>query len=458
MPRRRDGPYAAARMQVPEIRYAQHDGITLAWTALGDGPLDMLLLLGGISHLEHLFDEPGLARYFERLSAFSRLILMDRRGVGLSDPVTDTITLDDECRDVLAVLDAAGSERAVLNGYTWGGPVAIRTAARYPERVRALVLYAAVASNGRATEDWSREWALETEARNEEFDRTLATWGSGVQADQVAPSRAGDERLQAWFGRLTRLSSSPGAMRRVWASTSRYDALDDLADLRVPTLVMHRVGDRAVDVRHSRDIAERVPGARYVELPGVDNMPSVGDTESLVAELEEFLTGSRHRSIERALLTVVVTDIVGSTLRAAELGDQEWRELLANHGAAVRREVGRYEGEIVKDLGDGFLISFPGAPSAAHRCALALVDSVRDLGLEVRVGIHTGECEIIGDDVGGMAVHIAARIEQLAGPGEIWASGTAFGTVVGSGLRFEMKGDYALKGVPGVWPAMRLLG
>jgi pimeloyl-ACP methyl ester carboxylesterase len=443
-------------MAPPDVRYADREGASIAWSALGDGPVDLLLILGGLSNLEHVWEEPGLARWFERLAGFSRLLLMDRRGVGLSDAVTGTMTLDDETADVLAVLDAAGSERAVLLGYAWGGPVAIHTAALHPERVYALLLYAAVATGRVATDDFAHSW--EDADREPEIAQTLAQWGTGAPLEQVAPSRADDEHLRAWMARLARLSSSPGAMRRLWESTSAYDARPDLPALRVPTLILHRTGDRAVDVRHSRDLAERIAGARYVELPGEDNLPSVGDTEALVAEIEEFLTGSRRRSIERALLTIVVTDIVGSTTRAAELGDRAWRDLLAAHHAIVRREIERYDGQEVKSLGDGFLIAFGGAPSAAHRFALAVAEAVRATGLEIRVGLHTGECEIIGDDVGGMAVHIAARIAELAGPGEIWASGTAFGTVVGSGLRFEMRGSTPLKGVPGEWPVMRLVG
>jgi class 3 adenylate cyclase len=247
-------------------------------------------------------------------------------------------------------------------------------------------------------------------------------------------------------------------MRTLWRSTATYDAREDLEHLCLPTLILHRGGDRAIDVRHSRYMAQRIPGARYVELDGVDNLPSIGDTEALVAEIEEFLTGSRTTTIERALLTILVTDIVGSTSRAAAMGDAAWRDLLADHHTAVRREIDRFDGREVKNLGDGFLIAFSGAPSQAHRCALGILEAVMPLGLEVRIGLHTGECELIGDDVGGMAVHIAARVGEAAGANEIHASGTAFGTVVGSGLRFEALGARELKGVPGMWPILRLVG
>lgn len=440
----------------PEIRYATHGDFTLAWTEIGEGPLDMLFLLGGISHVEQIWEEPAIARYFERIAAFARVILMDRRGVGLSDPLTGPITLDDECADIDAVLDAAGSERVVVNGYTWGGPLAIRYANTRPARVRALVLYAAVATTLTSAEDFDS--ALDSGLREADIDEALVGWGTGAPLETLAPSRADDERLRAWLARLTRLSSSPGAMRSLWRSTSTYDAREDLAQLRLPTLILHRAGDRTVDVRHSRFMAERIPGARYVELDGVDNLPSVGDTDALVAEMEEFLTGSRRRSIERALLTVLVTDIVDSTGHAARLGDERWRDLLASHDAAVRQQIDRYDGREVKHLGDGFLIVFSGAPSLAHRCALGVLEAVGELGIGVRAGLHTGECELIGDDVGGMAVHIAARVVALAGANEVLASGTAFGTVVGSGLQFESQGSHELKGVPGQWPIMRLLG
>ncbi len=440
----------------PEVHYASNGDVALAWTEIGEGPIDMLVLLGGISHVEYLWEEPGLARYFESLAGFCRVILMDRRGVGLSDPVNGHLTMDDEVRDIDAVLADAKSERPVLYGYTWGGPLCIHYARTRPEHVRALILYAAVATTRLSSADFDHE--LDPENRDSEIELTLATWGTAAAIEDLAPSRADDERLKAWLGKLTRLSSSPGAMRNLWRSTGGYDAREDLADIHLPTLLLHRVGDRVVDVRHSRFMAEHIKGARYVELEGVDNLPSVGDSGALVAEIEEFLTGSRRRSIERALYTVLVTDIVGSTGHAARMGDGPWRDLLAAHDTAVRREIDRFGGREVKTLGDGFLIAFDGAPSLAHKCALAIVEAVGGLLLEVRIGVHTGECELIGDDVGGMAVHIASRVCQLAGPNQVYASGTAYGTVVGSGLQFEMIGSQPLKGVPGQWPILRLTG
>jgi len=272
----------------------------------------------------------------------------------------------------------------------------------------------------------------------------------------VAPSRTGDAAMRAWLARLERLSASPGQVRGMVETFGSTDVRPDLPELRVPTLVLHRSGDRMIDVRHSRYLAEHIPGARYVELDGVDNLPSAGDAAAVLGEIEEFLTGGRSRSVERALLTVLFSDIVGSTARAARLGDARWRELLTAHDAAIRRELDRFGGREVKTIGDAFLATFAGAPSPAVRCAAAIVDAARGLGLELRVGLHTGECEVIGDDVGGMAVHIAARVAGVAGAGEVLASGTTYGTVVGSGLHFEDRGGRALDGVPGMWPIFAL--
>jgi class 3 adenylate cyclase len=404
-----------------ETRYAQRGETTLAWTTVGDGPTDLLFLPGIISHVEHVWDDPGMASFLERLRSFSRVILMDRRGSGLSDPLDGSLPLEDEVDDVIAVMDAAGSECAVLLGYLTGGPLAIKVAADRPERVRALVLYAAVARSLAAP---GYDWASDAQERSAAFDRMIERWGTGAMLDEIAPSRANDVRLRSWLARLERLSSSPGELRRAARSPSDFDVRDELSELRVPTLILHRMGDRLVDVRHSRYMAERISGARYVELDGVDNLPSVGDTSALIGEIEEFLTGGRRRLGERELLTILFSDIVGSTGHAARLGDAGWRDLLVAHDAVVRRELDRFGGREVKTIGDAFLVAFDGAPSRAVRCAQAIVDGLEPLGLTVRIGLHTGECEVLADDVGGMAVHIAARVAGLAEPGEVLASGT----------------------------------
>ena len=439
-------------MQI-ETRYARNDAATIAWTAVGDAPTDLLFIPGFISHVEHLWEQPGLAGFFERLTGFVRFIVMDRRGCGLSDSRTEALQLADEVGDVLAVLDAAGSERAVLMGYTTGGLLAITAAARAPERVQALVLYASMA---RAVADDEVDWTLDAAERRELWAQLADVWGTGLNLEQIAPSRKDDPRMRAWLARMERLSSSPGELLRLMDYVGGHSVSDLLDELRVPTLILHRTGDRLIDVRHSRYLAERIPGARFVELEGVDNLPGAVDSSDLLGEIEEFLTGGRSKTVARELLTVVFSDIVDSTGHAARLGDAPWRDLLAAHQTAVRREIDRFGGREVKTIGDAFLIAFDGAPSQAVRCAEAIVEAVRALGLEVRVGLHTGECEVMGGDVGGMAVHIAARVAALAQPGEVMASGTTYGTVVGSGLRFDERGMQALKGVPGRWPLFAL--
>ena len=437
-----------------ETRYAQHGEATLAWTTVGDGPTDLLFLPGIISHVEHVWDDPGMAGFLERLCSFARVILMDRRGSGLSDPLDGTLALEDEVGDVLAVLDAAGSDHAVLLGYLTGGPLAIKVAADRPDRVRALVLYAAVARSLSAP---GYDWANDARERAAAFDRMVERWGTGAMLDEIAPTRAGDARLRAWLARLERLSSSPGELRRAARSATDFDVRADLSHLRMPTLILHRMGDRLIDVRHSRYMAEHIPGSRYVELEGVDNLPSVGDSAALLGEIEEFLTGGRRRLGERELLTILFSDIVGSTGHAARLGDAGWRDLLVAHDAVVRHEVDRFGGREIKAIPDAFLVAFAGPPSRAVRCAKAIIEGLEPLGLTVRIGLHTGECEVLGDDVGGMAVHIAARVAELAAPGELLVSGTVYGTVVGAGIRFKDRGSHHLRDVPGRWPMFGVL-
>ena len=393
---------------------------------------------------------------FERLSAFSRLILLDRRGTGLSDGAGEPYSLQQEARDVLAVLDAAGSERAAVFTYGLGGPVGALLAAEHPERIGALIMYASVA---RTTWAPDYDWAMSAQERSEWTERTVATWGEtgGPAMPVLAPSVGDDPSLAAWFARLQRLAASPTQARVLLNAGAKLDVRELLPRISVPTLVMHRSGDIAWDPRHSRYLAQRIAGARYVELDGVDSLPFVGDSAAIVEEIEEFLTGGRGTGeVSRALLTIVFTDIVDSTMRAAELGDARWRDLLARHDEELRKELRRFDGDEVKTVGDGFLATFAGPPSRALRCALAIVESARELGIDVRVGLHTGECELIGDDVGGMAVHIAARVGALAAPGEVLVSGTVFGTVVGGPFAFVERGFHELKGVPERWPLFAL--
>ena len=440
----------------PVTRYARSGAASIAYQTIGDGKLDLLFTNGWISQVEQLWESPALRRMFERMAVFSRLILLDRRGTGLSDGAGEPYSLEQEARDVLAVLDAVGSERTALFTYGLGGPVGLLLAAEHRERIGALIMYASVA---RTTWAPDYDWAMTVEERAEWTERTVASWGeaAGPAMPVLAPTAGDDPSLATWFARLQRLAASPTQARALLNAGAELDAREHLPRIAVPTLVMHRAGDEAWDPRHSRYLAEHISGARHIELDGVDSLPFVGDSDAIVEEIEEFLTGGRSAGeVSRALLTVIFTDIVDSTTRAAQLGDARWRDLLARHDEELRKELRRFGGNEVKTVGDGFLATFAGPPSRALRCALAIVASARELGVELRVGLHTGECELIGDDVGGMAVHIAARVSALAGPGEVLVSGTVFGTVVGGPFEFADRGFHELKGVPERWPLFAL--
>ncbi len=441
---------------VPTTRYARSGDATIAYQVAGEGTLDMLFLPGWISQIEQLWEASAVRRFLERLAVFNRLILFDRRGSGLSDSAGQTHTLEQEARDALAVLDAVGSERAALFTYGLGGPVGAVLAADYPRRVGALIMYASIARTSWALD---YEWAMTQENRAQWTEQTLAAWGEpdSPGLGVMAPSMAEDQTLSMWFARLQRLAASPNEARVLLNATADLDVRETLPRIKVPTLVMHRSGDTAWDPRHSRYLAEHIAGARHVELEGVDSLPFVGDSDAIVEEIEEFLTGARSRGeLARGLLTVMFTDIVDATARAASLGDGRWRDLLADHDARVREQLVRFGGREVKTVGDGFLVTFEGPPSRALRCALAITAAGRDLGIDIRVGAHTGECELIGDDVAGMAVHIASRVNAIAGAGEVLVSGTVFGTVVGGPFAFEDRGFHELKGVPGRWPLFAL--
>jgi class 3 adenylate cyclase/pimeloyl-ACP methyl ester carboxylesterase len=440
----------------PVTRYASSGDASIAYQVVGEGGLDVLFLSGWITQLEQLWEAPANRRFLERLTEFGRLILFDSRGTGLSDRILDAYTVEQEVTDALAVLDAAGSERAAVLTYAHGGLVGAQLAAEHPQRVGALVMYASIARTSWAPD---YDWAMTREARQELTETIVATWGeaNGTAMARWAPSMAEDATLVAWFARLQRLAASPSEAQIINEAMIDLDVRDALPRIRVPTLVMHRPKDQVWDVRHSRYLAEHIPDARYVELDGIDSFPFVGDSDAIIEEIEEFLTGVRGTGeLTRALFTVMFTDIVDSTARAAELGDGRWRDLLARHDQQVRAELDRFDGRVVKTVGDGFLATFAGPPSRALRCALAITRESRALGVDVRVGVHTGECEVIGDDVGGMAVHIASRVNGLAGAGEVLVSGTVFGTVVGGPFTFEDRGFHELKGVPGRWPLFAL--
>jgi class 3 adenylate cyclase/pimeloyl-ACP methyl ester carboxylesterase len=442
----------------PTIRYARSGGASIAYQIIGEGGLDLLFLTGWLTQLEQLWEAPANRRFLERLATFGRVIMFDTRGTGLSDRELEAYAAEQEAQDALAVLDAAGSERAALFTYGQGGVVGALLAAEYSRRIGALIMYASVARTSWAPD---YDWALTREEHEDLSERTIASWGQPDSAFMAnwAPSMAEDPAMSAWFARMQRLAASPSEARIISRAVIDLDARDVLPHIRVPTLVMHRPRELVWDVRHSRYLAAHIPGAHYVELDGVDSAPFVGDSDAIVDEIEQFLTGGRRGGeLVRALLTVMFTDIVDATARAAELGDGRWRDLFERHEEDVRKELARFEGHEVKTVGDGFLATFGGPPSRALRCALAITRAAHELGVEVRIGIHTGECELIGQDVGGMAVHIASRVSQLARPGEVLVSGTVAGTVVGGPLTFAERGVHELKGVPGRWPLLALGG
>jgi len=441
---------------VPTTRYARSGDASIAYQVTGDGPLDMLFMPGWISQVEQLWEAPAMRRFLERLAQFGRLILFDRRGSGLSDRLFDEWTIEQDADDALAVLDAAGSERAALFTYSTGGVVGATLAADHPDRVGALVMYASLARTSWAPD---YDWALTREQRIDLVEQNWGSWGevNNPVVNLLAPSMAEDAALAEWFARMQRLAASPAEARRMARELADLDVREALPRIIVPTLVMHRTGDMTWDVRHSRYLAQNIPGARYVELDGIDSFPFVGDSDAIIEEIEEFLTGGRRGGERtRALLTVMFTDIVDATARAARVGDGRWRDLLAEHDREVRIQLERFGGREVKNVGDGFLATFDGPPSRALRCAQAISAAADGLGLEMRIGIHTGECELIGDDVGGMAVHLASRVNGVAAPGDIMVSGTVFGTVVGGPFDFEDRGLHDLKGVPGRWPLFAL--
>jgi len=434
----------------PETRYAKSGDIHIAYQVVGDGSLDLVWVPAWVSHLECLWEEPSVARFLQRLASFSRLILFDKRGTGLSDRVAESElpTLEQRMDDVRAVMTAVGSERVALLGGSEGGPLSALFAATYPERTSALVMYGAAPRFVRAPD---YPWAPTLEERQSVTEALVQGWGGPVDLSRRAPSMAHDEQYKQWWARLARLGASPGAFLALRRMNLEIDIRHALPVIRIPTLILHRTGDMTVKVENSRYMAERIPGAKYVELPGVDHHPWVGDAEAILAEVEEFLTGVRHvTEPDRVLATVLFTDIVGSTERVAELGDRRWRDVLETYHTLVRRELSRFRGREIDTAGDGFLATFDG-PARGIRCACAVSDAVRQLGLEIRAGLHTGECEVMGDKVGGIAVHIGARVATIAGPGEVLVSSTVKDLVAGAGMRFEERGVHTLKGIPSEW-------
>jgi pimeloyl-ACP methyl ester carboxylesterase len=429
-------------------KYARSGEVNIAYQAVGEGPRDLVLVPGWVTNVEVFWEEPSAARFLERLASFSRLILFDKRGTGLSDRVADMPNLETRMDDVRAVMDALGSERAALLGYSEGGSMCLLFAATYPERTSALVMVGGFARRIRAPDyPWGPIW----EERNLFVEQVVRDWGGPVALEPRAPSLAGDPRFREWWARFLRLGASPGAAAALMRMNTEIDLRHVLPAVRVPTLIVHNTGDRTIPVECGRYMAERIPGAKYVELPGDDHLPFVGNGDAILDEIEEFLTGVRHGpEPDRVLATIMFTDIVDATRRAAELGDRRWRDLLETHHALVREELGRFRGREIDTAGDGFLAAFDG-PARAVRAACAIAGGVRRLGLEVRAGLHTGECEVMGPKLGGIAVHIGARVAALANAGEVLVSNTVKDLVAGSGIRFSDRGTQVLKGIPGEW-------
>ncbi|MGH2905418.1 MAG: alpha/beta fold hydrolase [Solirubrobacterales bacterium] len=432
-----------------KTRYARAGDTHIAYRTLGDGPVDLVVSLGFLSHVEHEFTEPRVAAFFERLAEFARVVVFDRRGVGLSDPIDHVPTLEEQVDDVSAVLDEIGSERVAMFGHTTGVPYALLFAASQPERVSHLVLASGFA---RMTYADDYPWANTAEVRSTLNDLILQNWGSGNTAAAVVPSLAADEEFREWYGGMERLSCAPGAARRAFETIGEIDVRSILPTVHQPTLVMHPDASVQIDGRHSHYLAEHIPNARFVNMPGADVIvvdPEV--SEFVAAEVQEFVTGTRpEKAHNRTLRTILFTDIVDSTSRASQLGDREWSDLLDRHDALIRRELAQYRGREINTTGDGFFAAFDG-PERAVRCALAINASVKDAGIPVRSGLHTGECEVRGEDLGGLAVHIGARVAAKAGGHEVLVSQTVRDLVVGSDLSFEERGEHELKGVPGTW-------
>jgi class 3 adenylate cyclase len=432
-----------------DTHYAKSGDVHIAYQVTGSGPFDLVWVPGFVSHLEADWESPVRTRIFERLGSFCRLIRFDKRGTGLSDRGAAIPSLEQRMDDVRAVMDAVGSKQAALFAISEGGPMSLLFAATYPDRTLALAIYGSYARRlwapdhpyGRTAADWDGF-----------VQRLEREWGGPVAMDIFSPSVADDPQARTTWANYLRQAASPGAAVTIMRMNGEIDVRHVLPAIRVPTLILHRTGDRLTNIEQARYMARNIAGARLVELPGEDHVPSIGDADAIFSEVEEFLTGTQQGTeADRVLATVLFTDIVGATERAAAVGDQEWRQLLAQHHALVRRELARFRGREIDTAGDGFLAAFDG-PARAVRCAQAIRSAVRtNLEIDVRAGLHTGECELLEGKLAGLAVHIGARIAALASAGEVLVSNTVKDLVAGSGLTFDDRGDHVLKGVPGQW-------
>lgn len=438
------------QIEQPETKYAKSGDLNIAYQVVGDGPVDLIFVPGWVSNIEYSWEHPSYAKFYNRLASFSRLILFDKRGTGLSDRVADSElpTLEQRMDDVRAVLDTVNSERAVVFGFSEGGNMSVLFAATYPERTIALITFGIFACR-----IWSEDypWAPKLEQRKEWLDSLEEKWGGPVDIETLAPSAAHDKRFRDWWATYLRRSASPKAVVAIGKMNSHIDIRNILSTVRVPTLILHRSGDKEVNIEEGYYIRDRIPGAKFIELDGEDHFPIVGDFDSILNEVEEFITGVRPtKEPDRVLATVVFTDIVGSTDLIEEMGDRKWKNLLEDHRLLIRERLREYRGNEIETIGDGFLATFDG-PARAIKCSSAIIESMKEIGIELRVGVHTGECEILGDGIAGIAVHIAARVASKSNASEVVVSRTVKDLVAGSGIQFEDRGYHALKGIDERW-------
>ena len=430
---------------LPETRYARAGSIHIAYQVFGDGPVDLVLVPGWVSHVDVFWDEPIVARFLLRLAEFSRVILFDKRGTGLSDHVTDPPSLEERMDDVRAVLDEVGSDRVALAGYSEGGPMCLLFAATYPSRTEALIT---IGSYSRRQYAADYPCGMREHQDQQLFEMIENEWGGPVGIDLRAPTLASDQRFCDWWARFLRAGASPAAVAGLIRANAQIDVRSVLSSIQAPSLLLHATRDMVIPVEASRYMARYIEGAKIVEIDAVDHLPFGDGAEQISAEIERFLTGKRNSiQVDRVIATVMFTDIVESTRLAESLGDRPWRDLLEAHHKAVRQELSIHRGNEVKSTGDGFHATFDG-PARAIQCARAIRESTSRLGLDLRIGIHTGECEVRGDSLEGVAIHIAARVANTAGSGEIVVSRTVRDLVAGAGIEFDDFGEHDFKGVP----------
>jgi pimeloyl-ACP methyl ester carboxylesterase len=433
---------------MPETKYAKSGDVSIAYQVVGDGPIDLIYVMGWVSNIEFFWEEPSMSHFLNHLASFSRLILFDKRGTGLSDKVSQLPTLEQRMDDVRSVMDAVGSEKAALLGVSEGGPMCALFAATYPERTSALIMYGSYAAR-----IWSPDypWAPTPEQRQVFYDMIKKDWGGITDLDILAPSTANDARFRQWWAAYLRRSASPADALALAQMNTLVDIRNILPTIHTPTLIIHRTGDMDANVGGGRYMSTRIQGAQYVELPGNDHLPWVGNSQEILNAIEIFLTGELHvAEPERILATLLFTDIVGSTELATSLGDTRWHYLLDRHHEIVRKELIRYRGQEVTTTGDGFLATFDG-PARAIRCGCAIRDALEQSGLTIRTGLHTGECELMDNNIGGIAVHLCSRVMSKAGNGEVLITRTVKDLVAGSGIQFESRGTHSLKGITGEW-------